>query len=227
MGHELIKTLLDILYPKTCVACGVFIRQEDVFCKSCAEHIKPVPKSFIHITPDCSLTVHAIGQYRGALKRLVLQKFFYDRFASYQLGLLMCDKIRKIPELSQNSVIIPVPLHWTRYARRGFNQSYEMAKVLEKKLDIPVIRLLKRNKRTKFQLKLSKSSRRENVKNAFCVHEKFRDNLRDTIHNKNIIIIDDLCTTGATLKNMSKLLKGPELAPRSISAIVACRAIFA
>jgi predicted amidophosphoribosyltransferase len=102
-----------------------------------------------------------------------------------------------------------------------------MAKVLGKKLDIPVVRLLKRKKRTKFQLKLTKSSRQENVKNAFCICKKSRDNLSEIIQDKNIIIIDDLCTTGATLKNMSiTLLKKGGQAPRSISALVACRRFF-
>ncbi len=116
-------------------------------------------------------------------------------------------------------IITSIPLHWTRYASRGFNQAQEMAQVIAHKRKVPVVHLLKRVKKTAFQFELAASSRGTNVKNAFelCIVDTQR------YKNKHILLVDDLMTTGATIREAAKeLLK---LQPRKITVVVACRVI--
>lgn len=114
-------------------------------------------------------------------------------------------------------LLVPVPLHWMRYAYRGYNQAYEMAQVLQKYMNIPVIELVGINRRTQFQFKLTASEREQNVKNAFYLKTEHAQNFQ----SKHIVIVDDLMTSGATLQAVAKVLL--PLKPASLTAVVGCR----
>jgi ComF family protein len=99
------------------------------------------------------------------------------------------------------SLIIPVPLHIKKLRKRGFNQSIILADPLGKKWQIPVnFSLLKRSKFTLSQTGLDKKERERNIKGAFEVRDK------EKIAGRNIILIDDVYTTGATLNECAKTL---------------------
>jgi ComF family protein len=212
--------LLSFLFPSTCRFCGVFLPGDKIFCDACDEHIVRIPEKYIPLGEDRVITVYAASAYENPLKKLILKKAFSDRRASWQLGHIMSQKIDR--SLSFD-LIIPVPLHWTRYLRRGFNQSYEIGTVLSKELGIPMIDLLKRTKMTRHQSEFSGNDRQANVKDVFEIRKKYVGGIRKVIENKNILFVDDLCTSGATLKNMALPLLAES--PQSISAFVACRAI--
>ncbi len=116
-------------------------------------------------------------------------------------------------------VIVPIPLHWTRYASRGFNQAEEIARVIQKKKNVPLRSLLKRVKKTAFQFELVSSMRGTNVKNAFVLNCIDKKHYKD----KHILLVDDLMTTGSTIREAAKeLLK---LQPKQITVAVICRVI--
>ena len=98
----------------------------------------------------------------------------------------------------------------------GFHQSELLAEEIEKELDIPVINnILIRNKHTLPQVKLENSKqRKENIEQAFQINPNFKNNLE----NKTLILIDDVSTTGATLKECTKALK--PLNPKKIIGLV-------
>jgi ComF family protein len=100
-------------------------------------------------------------------------------------------------------LITPVPLHWWRAYRRGYNQSELLANRLSFKIDVPSKVLLRRIKPTRPQVELSRDQRAENVKNAFQVDEA----MITSINDKTILLIDDVCTTGATLRECARALK--------------------
>jgi ComF family protein len=103
-------------------------------------------------------------------------------------------------DLTDYSLIIPVPLHIKRLRQRGFNQSLILAQALSKKWQIPVnFSLLKRHKFTETQTGMDKTERKQNIKGAFEVRDK--ENI-----GKNIIIVDDVYTTGATVNECAKIL---------------------
>lgn len=216
-----LQKLLSLIYPSFCVRCEVLIPQGSVFCNECEKNIQLIVSSFLPLTKNKSLKVFAISDYQDPMRSLVIKKFYSNVFASRQLAQLIFEKT-EIKNMKFD-FIIPIPLHWTRYTSRGFNQAYVMAKVLSKKMQIPVLNILRRKKRTVFQWKLPFDQRQTNVKDVFDL--KFRYKLLDPsfLKDKRILLVDDLCTTGATLKNAGRALIN--LGPQSISAVVACRVV--
>lgn len=105
-------------------------------------------------------------------------------------------------ELTDIDFIVPVPLYATRFRERGFNQAQILAQMLSLKLSIPLsLKHVKRVHHTENQAKLSQKERWTNIQGAFKIKYS-----RD-LYNKNILIIDDLYTTGATSSEMARLLK--------------------
>jgi competence protein ComFC len=216
-----LQKLLSLLYPSFCIKCEVLIPQGHVFCLNCDQKIQTIVSSYLPLTKNKSLKVFAISDYKDPIRPLVIRKFYSNMFASRQLAQLIFEKT-EIKDM-QFDFIVPIPLHWTRYTSRGFNQSYVMAKGLSKKIKVPVLNILKRKRRTMFQWKLPYEQRQENVKDAFELKLRYKMLKKDFLKDKRILLIDDLCTTGATLKSAGRLLI--DHGPQSISAVVACRVV--
>ena len=119
-----------------------------------------------------------------------------EMLASFMAGFYFPDIV-----YTDYSLIIPVPLHVKRLRERGFNQSLILARVIGEKQKIPVnFSLLKRHKFTSTQTGSNKKERKQNIKGAFEVTDK------KEINGKNIILIDDVYTTGATANECAKTL---------------------
>ena len=222
LGDSPLRCIAQLLYPSTCRACGVFVADQDFFCYACAANVKPLVSLIIPVTQSLRMTVFAATAYNDPVKKMVTRKFARDTVAAKQLGQLILRMVA-LRELDID-VIVPVPLHWTRYAWRGYNQAYEIAKVLGKDLGKPVVSLVRRSKKTAFQSRLAPALRSDNVSNAFILKDPtvwFGD--VEAYRNKRILLVDDLCTTGATLKSVARALL--PIKPESLSAVVACRAI--
>lgn len=179
--------------------------------------VRPVVSVELEITKTYKVTVHALSVYQDPLMLLIKSKRFGDRIAAYDLARLLW-QLTYFNHLTCD-FLVPIPLHWTRYARRGFNQAEEMANELGSRRQVPVAKLLKRVRQTEFQSQLDKEGRSENLQGAFVL-----DVANPSVYaGKHLILIDDLMTTGATLKEAARLLK--TLKPASITALVACRVI--
>lgn len=115
-------------------------------------------------------------------------------------------------------VLIPVPLHRTRLQTRKFNQSALLCKELSKITGIPVdYTLLQKHRKTKPQVECSRQMRVRNIKNAFTV--KFPQRLKD----KRVVVIDDVMTTGSTLKECAKVLRAS--GAKSVDALTVARVL--
>lgn len=209
--------VMDWVTPPACAYCRMFISERAVLCGTCTARITPVVSAKIDVTATKQIWVFAVSAYKDPLQALILAKGHSDIVAARQLGQLMWDMtyIRNIPF----DYIVAVPTHWTRFAHRGFNQSLEMARVIGRASGKPVVQPLKRTKRTKFQASLDKNLRAHNV------HEAFTYASGDWSHlcGKQILIVDDLLTTGSTIKEVARQLY--TLKPASISGVVACRVV--
>lgn len=106
---------------------------------------------------------------------------------------------------AQFDAIVPVPLHWTRYLRRGFNQAHLFSSLLGKELGVPVKRYLVRHRATRRQAKLNREQRLQNLTGAFVLRQL------ESAAGLRILLVDDVLTTGATLMEACKPLTGAEV----------------
>ena len=214
---EIFSGIQKIFFPYFCTNCKKYLDENNVLCDKCIKKIKPKKPFVLKITKKYSIKIYILSEYKDPIKKLVLAKNYSDPLPSKQLAKL----ILKLTDIKNNKFdyIVPIPLHWTRYAKRGFNQTEIMAKELSKGIKTPVYQLIKRRKKTIFQYKLSRHNRKINLYNAFEFKKIDFKNYR----NKHLLLVDDLLTTGTTLKEAGIMLS--KLQPASISAILACQAI--
>ena len=156
--------------------------------------------------------MRAIGPHEGSL-RAVLHALKYDgrRSLAPPLARLMLESCGAA--LEDIDVCVPVPLHHWRLWRRGFNQAEDLARRLER----PVRRLLVRTRATRPQMDLPAARRHANVRGAFRVTDFAR------VGGLRIALIDDVCTTGATLEACARVLR--EAGAGDVVAVTAARAL--
>lgn len=209
-----VAAVKQFIVPTFCAYCRQCTQENVVLCDRCLARIRPVVSMPFRITKKKELRVYAISDYEYPLRSLIQQKHYGNRQASRQLGKLLWEHapLAHVPF----DVIVPIPLHWTRYAWRWFNQSEEMAKVLSAYSGKPVVNLLKRSKRTVLQAGLSRLGRSENVRQVFELTEQAQE-----YGKVRILLVDDVMTTGATLYAACKALR--PLKPALCSAAVVCR----
>ena len=167
------------------------------------------------------MVVYSASSYDDPLKKLILKKHYGDAHASYQLGQIITSTLDL--DFLKPDIIIPVPLHWTRYAQRGFNQAEIIAKVVGKKINKPVYNLFKRSRKTQLQAELTLAQRIENIAHAFAIKSRYHECVKELLAGKTILLVDDLYTTGATIKSMARELL--PFKPAKIMVLVACRVL--
>jgi ComF family protein len=134
------------------------------------------------------------------------------------LGRLLAEKMRESPELRVSEGIVPVPLHFWRERKRGYNQSELLAVSLGNLTGLPVERrALKKIRPTRSQTELSREERIENVAGAFAVRRP------ETVRGRTLVLVDDVCTTGATLDACASALK--EAGAKRVLALTVARQI--
>jgi ComF family protein len=98
--------------------------------------------------------------------------------------------------------VVPVPIHKSKEEARGFNQAQLIADEIAVAMDMPLWNCITRTKVTTDQFKLDKIHRNLNVRNAFCINMLYND-----VKYKNVLLVDDVYTTGSTVDECSKVLK--------------------
>lgn len=202
-GAALRNALLDFLFPPRCVACrrtGVWL------CAACAaqfENIMPPlcqrcgrPISSAHCPYCAKLPIgidgtRAVAFFEGALHEAIHAfKYLHRIELADHFGTMLHDYLLTFP-LPVNT-IIPVPLHTERERMRGYNQSVILANALSARHNLPVWHdALTRRRATRSQTELDAVGRRHNVHDAFVAAPQVR--------GAQILLIDDVCTTGATM----------------------------
>lgn len=184
----------------------MFIEQRETVCPVCE---KPAMMGMTH--PYCK-TRHGIDgltsffHYTGSVRNFIRQikyKFVSDMVSSF-VSLVSLSQIDELTNLRSNdTVIVPIPLHPNRLRHRGFNQAEKISECLSKRMSLPVEKnLLKRSKYTKPQVeKKTRAERMKHMENVFAVDKKYLQNI------KCVFLVDDVCTTGATLRSAAHALK--------------------
>ncbi len=194
--------LLKLIYPDVCAFCNKI--QKESLCKKCEEKIKKYKKDIVIRSKNNYFEeLISIFKYEGLIREKIIQYKFQDKSYIYNTFAKIILKNEKVCGLLKKyDIIIPVPIHRKRKLQRGYNQTQLIAKEIAKNIDIKLCDdVLVKSKNTIAQSKLNKNKRKQNIKNAFKVL-----NL-EKIQGKNILLFDDIFTTGSTVNECSKILK--------------------
>ena len=214
----MIKIIQNALFPPRCILCGdkgvenrdlcaacyADLPRNSPRCYRCASDFN-APHASTILCPDCLLNPPAFDEtlapfvHLHAIRHLIIQLKFHNHQPSARLlGNLLADYLQRTAELPD--CIIPVPLHKNRYRERGFNQSIEIARILSKRLQLPLdVHSCTRHRDTAHQVGLNAQQRNENIKDAFSVSPKFKA--------KHVALVDDVMTTGSTVHELAAALK--------------------
>lgn len=213
---------LDFLFPKTCVGCG---KTGTYFCAKCIQNIKQDNL----VCPNCEKMavggaahplckrkysldgLWSLGIYQDPLKKAI-QKLKYKlvrEIAEVLVDLMVeywakhtpvfLEEIKK--DRGEGWVVVPVPLHIFRQNYRGFNQTALIGQLLSQKLGLEYSEALRKIRRTKQQVGMDSKKRKQNIKNAFALATNYK------LQTRNCLLIDDVWTTGSTLKECCYILK--------------------
>ena len=139
-------------------------------------------------------------EYKRPIDQLIHQwKNHVHTLGPEQLALQLVNQL----EAAQFDYVIPVPYHWRKLLRRGHNPVRNLSRKLAKKLSTPLLDAIKRVEKGLDQRGLDRKSRRKNLKKTFALNK----NKIEQLKGKNILLIDDVLTTGATCHAISLLLK--------------------
>jgi ComF family protein len=143
--------------------------------------------------------VYSYGSYEGSLRELIhLFKYGGVRPLAGSFGGLM---LQALPRETAFDVIVPMPLHWIKQWRRGFNQSADLAREIGRKWNVPVRSLIRRKKATRPQAGLTNAKRRANMQGAFTITRG------KPLAGLRVLLVDDVVTTGATASACARVLK--------------------
>lgn len=214
------KIFLNILYPRRCPVChDIAVPKGHKICEGCRQKLKPIegPRCFRCSKPleaeeqefcrNCQRKTHhydqGIGIFTyGSLLQQSLIKLKYEKRQEYGLfyGEFAAFYAREKILHWKIDMVVPIPLHWKRMEKRGYNQAEIIAGALGKKLNLPVnAKILKRKRNTRPQKDLNEAQRKENLAQAFAVCKNVQD--------MTILLVDDIYTTGATVDAAARVLK--------------------
>ena len=179
-----------IVHP--CPHCGFPLPETGNNCGACLQH------------PPGWDRLRVVADYQAPYLQLIHQLKYAGRIeCASLLGRLFCEQeSESAPSVVQDElpeVLLPVPLHWWRQWRRGYNQAEELARIIGGALQIPVdSHCLRRARATPPQARLHKQQRKKNLQAAFAISPS---------NYRHVAIVDDVVTTGATAEQLTRLLR--------------------
>jgi ComF family protein len=222
-----IKSFLELIYPEKniCQICDTYDesindkyicktcfskleRIEDPVCRICNRSLRHNPD--LTICDECARDARSFEKskslfaYSGTVKKIIHDYKYCNKAYYYKLFSYLLIEYMKENRYINFDYITAVPLHKIKQRKRGFNQSRLLAKQIEKYFNIEYIDALKRNNNTEKQSNLSRYARQKNLENVFDIAN---DKTTALINGADILIIDDIFTTGSTANECSKVLK--------------------
>ena len=202
-----LEDLFSLFFPDLCLGCGEpLVKGEQFLCSICQFHL---PRTNFQFDADNAVARVFWGRVRlesaasfcyftkGSNIQRLLHKLKYEgnREIGLYLGETYGRELKASPLFGEIDLIIPVPLHPGKQRKRGYNQSEAIGQGLARAMNAALLtNVLARNTNTSTQTKKTRYKRWENVENVFEVRRP------DIIAGKNLLLVDDVITTGATLE---------------------------
>lgn len=217
-------SFIQLLYPEQCPSCKTTLINKEPICNFCEAGI---PRTQSHIIEFPQIDRNIVGKMhpkhtfsfmtyvqKGMSQEIIFQIKYKGRadLAEYLGYKYSLELMEKGIFLDDNYTIVPVPLHPKKLKKRGYNQAEEIGKGICKAFGFPLLtNALIRTQNNESQTKKGKERRWDEVSNAFALNET------SCIENKNIILVDDVFTTGSTFEACyNSLIKAN---PKSISLV--------
>lgn len=197
--------LIDLIYPPVCGLCNKICKKH--LCKECEMDLKKYEINEIeNVKGDKSKYYDyqvKTFKYKGKVRSKIIDYKFNEKSYMCHTFQKMITKNEKIYSfLKKYDIILYVPMFKKQEHKRGYNQTYLIAKEIGKTLGVSIEKSnLTKIKDTKKQSTLTKEERKTNVKDAFVIKKPER------IVNKKVILFDDIFTTGNTVNECSKVIK--------------------
>jgi ComF family protein len=204
---KLFTSLLNLAYPNLCIICNEsLIQGENKICLACLNNI---PRTNFHLEPDNTVEKRFWGKvpvyrgtsyfyfYKGSPFQILLHELKYrgNKEVGEAAGKYAAADLLDSPDFCSVDVIVPVPLHPNKLAKRGYNQSEWIAKGLASVLKKPVDTTnLVRIRANTTQTKKSVFDRYKNTEGVFKLKDK------KVFEGKHVLLVDDVLTTGSTLE---------------------------
>ena len=200
------EMLLDFLFPPHCPLCHAYVEKKGGWCPACLTQALQPHRLPLSVPMRAFLAdAWALGLYKDSLRDLIRhlkyqkQRSNLPYIASFLQAAAGEAQVKEL--LSGMDMAIAVPLYPAKEKQRGFNQAELIFGDFLTSQHIPMRRLLKRTRATRPMYELSEQERTENLKNAFAVTEA------KALEGKNILLVDDILTTGATMAECARVLK--------------------
>jgi len=209
---NLLTEILDFFLPRICPVCGSRLSLDEKYiCAKCLDRIQlasddrlsiEFKRKFLEKKIISGFTSLYVFEEGKEFQQIIHALKYNGRFQlGTFLGERLCNPLKEKLNEWRVDVIVPIPLHQLKRAERGYNQSLFIAKGLGKVLNIPVNNnIVKRIRFTQTQTAMNLFEREKNVRNAFKVKKPH------SVTGKNILIIDDVITTGATVSECGRIL---------------------
>ena len=213
MIKENLNLLFDFFLPRICLVCkNKILNSDKILCSDCfnkleiAQHDRldfEFERKFLSDKIVHDFQAAFVFQENTPIRQIIHEFKYEDKFIiGKYLGIKVSELLREKIVNWKADIITEVPLHSLRKAERGYNQAEIIAMEIGKRIGIKFNgNILKRIKFTETQTKLNLTDRRENIKDAFKLKKQ------KLVKNKNIILVDDVITTGATISECAKVLK--------------------
>lgn len=200
-----VNDILNLLYPAECHLCGRNLPDNEKFiCTPCMESL---PRTGYHRTPGNPMEERFAGQFpfvaatghffysRDSTLAKLIQDMKYRNFPSIgnKMGEIAGRELYTSGFLNDIEMLVPVPMYFFKQAKRGYNQSEKIAAGISEATGIPVSNSLRMTRHRKTQTTLSRSQRLANARHLFAPKRGI------DLNGKGVMLVDDICTTGATM----------------------------
>lgn len=210
---RIIEDFFNLFYPKLCAACGAhLLQQEELVCTQCLYNLpktnyhrieeNPVEQVFWGRAEIAAATAYFFFEKDSRFAKIIHQlKYRGMKEIGIEMGRIFGAELKETSRFNEVDLIIPVPLHWKKQKKRGYNQSELIASGIAESMGKPIdTDILYRAVETETQTRKSRYRRWENVENIFRVRSA------DKITGKHILLVDDVITTGSTLESCATTL---------------------